>query len=1791
LIAGCFFPESELRPFFYDVDGDVRAGTVIAESVVNPPDAEILLASVRAKIPLGVSLFYIFFKFSSNEWRFALIYVSPVTFSGVDSVQVFVTVVCNGEAFPLFSLIIRTRMITSPQFYNEPYHLEVNEVTSILNTPVVVIDWDSELTPPKMYIEVLIDNEIQSFWRKNRKRFQWTKIDILNPDGTFEIHQDSGNVYIRDNRFMDRELLANLDLVAKIRVGFTAAHSTHFIMMSLFILGSKSDGIRFAKPADETSDGQRELLANIVLLQAQSVVTVHLDAQKDITDASPRFERSRYVFRTPENLPPAVIGVVRAYHVALSSRNFSLRYEMISNKGPKVPFRLHPVSGEIATESALDHESKQNYELKIRACLSVNPNSCGYTSVVVIVVDVNDNAPRFSSPQFQISLPSDLAANSEVITLLATDSDSGPNGEIDYFINPPNAVFVIGRRSGVVQTISALTEPRYDLVVEAGDHGVPQLHGSTRLTISVHGTNPSAPVFDQKRYEIILNSPVRAGSVVTELHAKDPDPGPEGQIIYRLEFSPGGQNYSSKFSINEQTGVISAIQRITSEDGPFDFLVVAEDQSTVFKRKVDDIELAIMVGDSSLRFLPLPSTIYISAEKAVGSVVLRASAYTSSSIPVHFRVLENDRQFIMDGDLLRVATHLLPGETHLTVRGETENVHSDHRLRIVVMSDRDKYPVFPQLIYDIDSRFPLVVHRFDARVLNGTVRYRFFPDGNAPEGLHLDPNTVCWSYHIYLTYTPFEFLSSNMEAVTKVQLKVKDVNEYVPKFERKLYEVRIGEDIAAGSPIVRLNATDLDKTDGSHLLYKVVGGSGRNLVFVQEDGTLILSDALLGGEIPMSFTVVVEAIDKGGKRVSRTKHVVLTDVNDNRPVFASPSLTWNVTEGSFALLRIISPLDYEAKPFFNLVIEAADRGNPPQMSTASVTVNVINLAAFANTELQLYCRAFQVSADLPIGQPLLTLAVNDADHDRLSFLLSGDAACSSLTVNPLGVVAFSIPVSKRKTGMINCVVSATDGVHVSNATTSSFVLDIVNGNFEKKVIFRKSLEQNHSPRFAKELYTFVLNSSQNGELLEKVTAVDQDGDVIRYFIEPPELRNLFAIDAEGQLSVRVPVFALKQALYSFLVISEDNGKPVMSSFTNIRVLIPENDVLGTRNLLEDTSSTMTSAGDGSFQNNTESSGVLLTSVPFVVYITATSDSSDLSSTVTSLEQSFYTKDTTFSTLSTTAISFETDTATVTTTADVSYSQSSTANEAFGFSQSIYFAFVPEGEYTNGIRVALKPEALSVNKNTSVKFEISDNVRNMPFFLTADGQLIVFDVDRESRAAYSFPIKAQALLNVTVLDINDNYPLFDPAPSIIGVFRDIAIGVPLHRFTARDLDTDNYGNVVILSISPQTAMDAYFTGGILFVSGSLKSTSDDEFAITVFARDGGRPSLKSTQKVSTISDLLRLLFSCSASIKYSRAILKTIFILHEKNLIALPTVFISRNTFPFSGLFKIEDGGRVILNRVPTNSEKNRYFQLNITAENSYGTGSMDVFIESQTSSTTQERSSTSSCYFPTKVYNTEILENRDGRNRIAKVTSTCEKNGQPFQYSFSKPTGLCSFMHFLPIKKIFAFYQELMNRIFIASPEVYFPEAKKKLTKFETLVVVRVLDENDNAPVFVRLNSDHSVTGVVLWQAHLNPYLQAKDNDEQPQLSYSLSGGDAEYFFVNATTGVVVLAKTIADYTKNLLTCTATVTDGIHRSDVQVVKNSSVENVGMESVVLCSLHHILASAKSSPSPSFPPTQL
>ncbi|KAK6750685.1 hypothetical protein RB195_002572 [Necator americanus] len=1781
------------------------------------------------------------------------------------------------------------------------------------------------------------------------------------------------------------------------------------------------------------------------LRTAQTAVTVRLDTRKNRNEAVPRFERNRYVFRVAENRSPSVVGVVRAYHVALSSTDVTLKYEIIKDdQNVVVPFRVHPVSGEVMSESPLDHELNKDYEFKIRACLSVNPTNCGYTIVVVIVDDLNDNAPRFSSSEFRLSLPSDLPTGSDVLVLKATDPDSGPNGDVGYAINPASAVFEIDNRTGKVRTIAPLTESLYNLEVEAFDHGEPKNTDVTKLIISVHGTNPSAPFFDQ-------------------------------------------------------TGAISARERLTANDGPFELTVVAEDQSTVFKRRTYTILHIDIVGDTSLRFLPLPSTIYISTDKAVGSVVLRASAFTSSATTVRFRVLENDAQFVMDDDLLRVATHLSAGETTLTIRAETENAHSDHRLRVVVMFDRDKYPVFPQLTYDIDipidSIFPLVAHRFDAQLLNGTLGYRFFPDNVAPHGLHISAETgelsvtseyvntpsnhdtqfavvravnldypefysdvgvaislvssrtIRFPHSIYrlqitenvpvgtalfpplevfpkssaVTYSinppsPLSILPNgtlvinspvdlealpvdqadnlhfvvtatlaDVQAVTKLQLKIKDVNEFAPLFEKKHYEASIREDAAPGSLIVRVRATDDDRTEGTHLLYKIVGGSGRELVFIQEDGTIILGDSALDRETLREFDVIVEVIDRSGNKDTATVRVNVEDINDNAPFFPEKHLIWNVTEGSngatfkiaatdkdsernadidfrivegdprhifalhkasaqTAILTLTRPLDHEAQKSYELTVEATDRGDPPLSSTAVVTVNVIdrndNPPIFQKMNYEQ-----KVSSDLPVGYPILTVSVNDADRDRLSFSLSGDQACSWLAVDPLGVVSFTKGISGRGPGNITCVISASDGTHTANATLR---LNL----FRNEQPTVETPQTNRAPTFAREVYTITITAADRGQVLKRVKATDPDGDVVSYSIEPPEFRNLFEVDGEGQVTLRVPLDHLKQTSYSFLVVAEDNGHPVMSSFTNIRVKVPENENhVVTSDLIEATASTVTrppySRGssrnsqstviptsspteDGTSSSMQETSkrtpssateeettpqisivtdsaisftrkkytyamrsdspvgtylgqielnnsnavklifrrnkkfvidadgwirsvvvfaspekiedeilavkdGTTVAAVPFLVHVLAPSSlgtSSALPSTMTetfATAEPFTTEDSLFSTGKSEMPSTDKETTETILTKTAETAESATVNTSpylnpstvhitgttigstdggsevvtrstlateasssqpkLAFTKSTYFAFVPEGQYINGIRLAVKPEPLSVNPQTAVRYEIDESSPNIPFFITSDGQLIIFDVDRESQSSYMFTIKAtspefgvaKAMMNVTILDTNDNYPIFDVSPPEIGVYKDAPIGTPLFRFSARDKDTDNYGVVTYGLEEQESPFSINPNDGTLVVARALDYTP--EYSLTVFAKDNGRPSLKSTQKMA-----IRVFDPRIESPHFQKDLPEKVVLFGTQPhseiaaVLAGPTI----NTKPnqerilyglvddHNGLFTIEDEGRLILSRRPMDDEKNRYIQLNVTAENSHGKDwtLLNVFIEGESVSTTasttamQGTGSEPSCVFLQKVYTTEIMENQRGRKRLLKVTSNCESEGRPYEYSFSYPlsefeldpkTG--EVFAVLPLDRERRSYNFLYVNVSSGAPPTarrfarenpIIEQAKSNLAPSQTLVVVRVLDENDNAPIFLYgTDDDDAQVATVDWQARLfTPVirLRAKDADERPQLSYSISGTGSDYFLVNSTSGLVILGKSLADYSGDSFQLTATVTDGLH---------------------------------------------
>lgn len=80
----------------------------------------------------------------------------------------------------------------------------------------------------------------------------------------------------------------------------------------------------------------------------------------------------------------------------------------------------------------------------------------------------------------------------------------------------------------------------------------------------------------------------------------------------------------------------------------------------------------------------------------------RASATRTVAPPI-FSMKEEDNlnYFEMIGDELRVRRKLAEGSVNVTIRVDAGSSFAEHLLNVVIMADRDKYPVFPHLTYNI----------------------------------------------------------------------------------------------------------------------------------------------------------------------------------------------------------------------------------------------------------------------------------------------------------------------------------------------------------------------------------------------------------------------------------------------------------------------------------------------------------------------------------------------------------------------------------------------------------------------------------------------------------------------------------------------------------------------------------------------------------------------------------------------------------------------------------------------------------------------------------------------------------------------------------------------------------------------------------------------------------------------------------------------------------------------------------------------------------------------------------
>ncbi|XP_029959755.1 protocadherin gamma-A3-like isoform X23 [Salarias fasciatus] len=195
---------------------------------------------------------------------------------------------------------------------------------------------------------------------------------------------------------------------------------------------------------------------------------------------------------------------------------------------------------EMVLQKPLDREQQSRLSLKLIAVDGGTPQRSGTINIDVTVLDVNDNAPVFNQTVYKASVMENTMKGVKILTVNATDADSGSNGILAYSLSKMKGsladIFKIDETTGNIYVSGELDyekNKKYELRVEAKDQG--GLTGTSKVVIEVLDVNDNAPVINVMSFSSPLSEDSPPGTTIAVLNVKDADSDKNGQIKCFIE--------------------------------------------------------------------------------------------------------------------------------------------------------------------------------------------------------------------------------------------------------------------------------------------------------------------------------------------------------------------------------------------------------------------------------------------------------------------------------------------------------------------------------------------------------------------------------------------------------------------------------------------------------------------------------------------------------------------------------------------------------------------------------------------------------------------------------------------------------------------------------------------------------------------------------------------------------------------------------------------------------------------------------------------------------------------------------------------------------------------------------------------------------------------------------------------------------------------------------------------------------------------------------------------------------
>uniref|UniRef100_A0A671Y7H5 Cadherin domain-containing protein n=1 Tax=Sparus aurata TaxID=8175 RepID=A0A671Y7H5_SPAAU len=234
-----------------------------------------------------------------------------------------------------------------------------------------------------------------------------------------------------------------------------------------------------------------------------SFAEIHINIS-DVNDNFPQFTQAEYRCEIFENSPPSWVCDVLAIDADSGSYG-TVQYNITEGNDDHL-FTVDPESGFLSTTASLDRENVPEFNLTVEATEPNDPLHKDRATVIVVVLDRNDNAPRFSRV-FLTEASEDSPVGRTVIQVTSSDDDTGANAMINYSIidQSDDVPFTIDLTTGYITVQRPLDREmrdRYILKVNANDSA---WSISTDVIIDITDVNDNRPVFSDPFYTVVLS--------------------------------------------------------------------------------------------------------------------------------------------------------------------------------------------------------------------------------------------------------------------------------------------------------------------------------------------------------------------------------------------------------------------------------------------------------------------------------------------------------------------------------------------------------------------------------------------------------------------------------------------------------------------------------------------------------------------------------------------------------------------------------------------------------------------------------------------------------------------------------------------------------------------------------------------------------------------------------------------------------------------------------------------------------------------------------------------------------------------------------------------------------------------------------------------------------------------------------------------------------------------------------------------------------------------------------------